>query len=538
MSPISFRAFLRPASSSFSFSRRLTPGPLALVLLGGLSACDKPQPPAPKPAPVAQDAGPAAPAVPPEVTLLVTGGVGGQLLPTGEGDQLKGGAAEILGRWVAEEKHCPTPLAEGQPECKDAGTLVLSTGDNWNGPALSSFFLGETTSAVMRRLGYAASALGNHELDFGREQFLKNATIGGFPFLAANLRVKDEALAKDFKVPAFQVFERRGLKVGVVGLASTKTVSAAMAGRAEGLELIGYEEALTAAVPQAQAAGADVLVVVADACPSELQPIVEKHADWKLALVVGGGRCAQPFETAKVGETAIASISRGLDKYLRAHITFDAKKPAGQKVSALDTKLIAVPAGAGAPAPDSQTAQIINGFKQQLDQRLGEQIGFSKKGLKQDSKEMVRWIAGSMREVLGTDAAVLNKKGLRQDLPPGPITLGSIYSVLPFENSLVIAKVKGGDLAQQLANPEAVISGFTAAGKNKFKDSKGKPLDPKREYTVATVEYLYFGGDGFGFDKLDAEPTETGMAWQTPVIDWTKQKGFTEAKPLEKALPK
>lgn len=538
MSPISFRAFFRPASSSFSFSRRLTPGPLALVLLGGLSACDKPQPPAPKPAPVAQDAGPAAPAVPPEVTLLVTGGVGGQLLPTGEGDQRKGGAAEILGRWVAEEKHCPTPLAEGQPECKDAGTLVLSTGDNWNGPAISSFFLGETTSAVMRRLGYAASALGNHELDYGREQFLKNATLGGFPFLAANLRVKDEALAKDFKVPAFQVFERRGLKVGVVGLASTKTVSAAMAGRAEGLELIGYEEALTGAVPQAQAAGADVLVVVADACPSELQPIVEKHADWKLALVVGGGRCAQPFETAKVGDTSIVSISRGLDKYLRAHITFDAKKPAGQKVTALDAKLIAVPVGAGAPEPDAQTAQIINGFKEQLDQRLGEQIGFSKKGLKQDSKEMVRWIAGSMREVLGTDAAVLNKKGLRQDLPAGPITLGTIYSVLPFENSLVIAKVKGADLAKQLANPEALVSGFTAAGKNKFKDSKGKPLDPKREYTVATVEYLYFGGDGFEFEKLDGEPTETGMAWQTPVIDWTKQKGFTEAKPLEKALPK
>ncbi|ADO70868.1 bifunctional metallophosphatase/5'-nucleotidase [Stigmatella aurantiaca] len=536
MSPISFRAFV-PESSSSSSLRRRAPGALALALLGGLAACEKPTPP-PPPVQAPKDAAPAAPVVPPEVTLLVTGGVGGQLLPVGEGEQLKGGAAEILGQWVAEEKHCPTPLSQGQAECKDPGTLVLSTGDNWNGPAISSFFVGETTSAVMRRLGYAASALGNHELDYGREQFTKNVAIGGFPFLAANLKVKDAALAKDFQVPAFQVFERRGLKVGVVGLASGKTVTAAMAGRADGLELIGYEEALTGAIPQAQSAGADVLVVVADACPSELKPLVEKHADWKLTLVVGGGRCAQPFETAKVGETSIVSISRGLDKYLRAHVTFDPKKPAGQKVTALDTKLIAVPAGAGAPAPDSQTAQIINGFKEQLDQRLGEQIGFTKKGLKQDSKEMVRWITGSMREILGTDAVVINRKGLRQELPAGPITLGSIYSVLPFENSLLITKIKGADLAKELANPEALISGFTAAGKNKFKDSKGKALDPKKEYAVATIEYLYFGGDGFGFEKLDAEPTETGMAWQTPVIDWTKKQGFTEAKPLEKSLPK
>ena len=55
---------------------------------------------------------------------------------------------------------------------------------------------------------------------------------------------------------------------------------------------------------------------------------------------------------------------------------------------------------------------------------------------------------------------------------------------------------------------------------------------------MATVEYLYFGRDGFDFEKLDPEPKETGMAWQTPVIEWTKEKKSTDAKPVEKALPK
>ncbi len=499
-----------------------------VLALGALAGCEKSNP-TPPPAPAEQPAAaqaPAAPAVPHEVTLLVTGGAFGQLQPA-EG---KGGAAELLGRWVAEEKHCPGPVKDGQATCADAGTLALATGDHWNGPAISSFFLGTPTAEVMGRMGYAASALGNHELAFGKEAFLKNRAAGGFPFLAANLKVKDPAVAGDLSLPPFQVFERRGLKIGVVGLASEKTVRTAMAGRAEGLEVTGYEEALNIAVPEARKAGADVVVVVADACVSELQPVVAKHAEWKLALVAGG-RCPKPVDV-KEGNTSFVSLDRGFGKYLRAHLKFDPAKPAGEKVTDVETKVVEASGG----TPDSETAQLVAKWKTQLDEVLGQQIGFSKAGIPQESPQMAKWVAGAVREVLGTDGAVLNRGGIRGDLPAGAVTRGSIYSVMPFENTLLVVNLKGEDLAKQLANPNALIAGFTAAGKDKFKDAKGKALDPKKEYTVATVEYLYFGGDGFEFEKLDPEPTETGMAWQTPVVDWTKGKESSEKKPLEKLL--
>jgi 5'-nucleotidase/UDP-sugar diphosphatase len=548
VSPNTDRAlFCRDASPSSALSaapRRLGLAALTVALVASLTACgDKPSQPAQPspdskdPAATAKDTAAPKPPEPQMVTLLITGSVSGQLVPVMEGEQAKGGAAEILGRWVAEEKHCAGPVKpDGQGACADASTLVLATGDHWHGPALSSFFVGETTSAVMARMGYAASALGNHEFDFGREQFTKNASTGGFPFLAANLKVKDAALAKGMEVPAFKVFDRKGLKVGVVGLTSPKTVTAAMAGRAEGLDLVGFEEALASAVPQARSAGADLVVVLVDGCVAELQPTLDKHPEWKLALVAGG-RCPTPVET-KSGDTALVSLGRGFDKYLRASVTFDPAKPAGEKVTKLETKVVDVVGGSGAPPADAETAKLITGFKEELDKRLGEQIGFTKTGLKQDSPLMGRWVAGSMREVLKTDVVVLNRKGIRQDLPAGPITLGSIYSVLPFENSLLMIKVKGADLAGQLANPEALISGFTAAGKGKFKDAKGKPLDPKKEYTVGTVEYVYFGGDGFEFEKLAPETTETGMAWQTPVVEWTRNQKSNEKKPIEKSLPK
>ena len=91
----------------------------------------------------------------------------------------------------------------------------------------------------------------------------------------------------------------------------------------------------------------------------------------------------------------------------------------------------------------------------------------------------------------------------------------------------------------ELPNNEASLIPITscllvkASDPEALKDAKGKPLDPSKVYKVATVEYLYFGGDGFTFENIDSNPGETGMSWQTPVIDWTKQQATSATKPLE-----
>lgn len=508
---------------------RRASGVMAVALLGALSGCDKN--PAKEETPPAPQA-PAAPK-PVTVTVLVTGSPSGQLLPTTEGEKPTVGAAELLGAWESQEKHCVGQVkADGAAPCANATTLALTIGDAWSGPSISSFFYGESTATVMGRMGYAASALGNHELDYGREQFQKNQQAGGFPFLAANLTVKDASLGKGWEMPGAKVFDRQGLKVGVVGLTSHKTVPTAMPGRAEGLEIIPDEQALTSAVAEAQKAGADTLVVLADLCPSVLQPVIAKHPEWKVSLVAGG-RCPQPVDTTKEGNTTFVSLGRGFDKYLRASYTFEASKPEGEQVTAVETKIVDVPADA---KPNAELARQLSDYKAQLDKALGEQIGFTKKGLEKGSEQLGQWVASAIQQQLGVDAVVLNRNGFRAGLPAGPVTKGSVYSVLPFENTLMFVDVKGADLARQLSNEQAVFAGFKAAGKGKFKDAKGKPLDPKKEYKVATVEYLYFGGDGFEFEKLDPEPGETGMSWQTPVIEWTQKQATTEAKPLEKAV--
>ena len=165
-------------------SRALEAGCSALLLTGALVLCG-----CPKPAAAVPDAGPAVVRTP-VVTLLITGAENGYLLPNPDDQGVsRGGAAQLLGRWVANHGHCAGPLkADGSGACANASTLVLSTGDNGNGASISSYFRAVPAAEVMAQMGYAASAFGNRELDFGRAQFVLNAKTGGFPYLAADLR--------------------------------------------------------------------------------------------------------------------------------------------------------------------------------------------------------------------------------------------------------------------------------------------------------------------------------------------------------------
>jgi 5'-nucleotidase / UDP-sugar diphosphatase len=383
----------------------------------------------------------------------------------------------------------------------------------------------------MKEMGYAASAFGKHELDFGKERFLKARDLGGFPYLAANLKVK-EGGAKDLELPAFKTFKRRGFTISVVGLVNINAPMTTMPGRYDGLTVTPYEEALAATLPKAWE-GADAVVILADLCPGDLRPILEKHADWKVS-VAAAGHCADHADT-QAGTVLIPYVGRRFESYTAVKLTFDPKKPAKERLVNVDPAHKEVVAGAGVPNPSTALAIGIDSWKKKLDTLLGEKIGHTKSGFSRSSPDLARWITTAWKDTLKADVGLINKGGLRQDLPPGEITKSSVYDVLPFDNSLFVCKVKGAELVRELANKNALYAGVKKAGA-KFKDAKGKAIDPKKVYTVVTADYLYLGGDGYHFSKEDPHGVETGMSWQTPVIDWTKKQGTSAGSPLEKKL--
>ncbi len=465
------------------------------------------------------------------VTLLVTADENGALLPAIENGASKGGGvAELMGLWVRNEKHCPGPVkAGGAPSCPDGATIALTAGDHFGGAPISNLFAGESTAQAMKQLGYSASALGNHDFDFGRDGFKKYAADAALPYVAANVTTDAEAKSLGFK--PFVVVERKGVKVAVVGLASVASEKTTMPNRFTGVTVEPYEAALAKAVPDAWAAGADAVVVLAHECPDQLAPVFERHADWKVSLVAGA-HCQKPVN-AKAGGAVLASAGRRFEEYLRAQIEVDPSKAAKDRVVRVDAAR--VPVAPNTP-PDAATAAIVAGWKTKLDTALGENVGFSSAGLAKDSPQLARLVGIALRDFLKADLALVNKSGLRGALPKGEISKKAVYEALPYDNSVMIAHVKGSDLLPNLGNPQAVVVGAVEKGKGAWQDAQGKPIDPAKTYAVAMPDFIYFGGDNFAFEKADPNATETGMVWQTVVIEWFKEAKTTAEKPVEQRL--
>lgn len=110
------------------------------------------------------------------------------------------------------------------------------------------------------------------------------------------------------------------------------------------------------------------------------------------------------------------------------------------------------------------------------------------------------------------DFVLLNHGGIRSIISKGNITTRTAYEVMPFDNSVVVVKLKGAqvkELVEYLAKGKRAhpISQLNIVldsdGNFKSATLNSKPLDFSKTYNVATNDYLYNGGDHMDFFKTN-----------------------------------
>ena len=129
------------------------------------------------------------------------------------------------------------------------------------------------------------------------------------------------------------------------------------------------------------------------------------------------------------------------------------------------------------------------------------------------------------------DAAVINIGGIRSTIGKGNILLRQVYEVMPFENEVMIVKLKGSDLQGlfdyyakiQKNNPVSHLYIETDAGKFINGTINGEKINVKRDYYIATSDYLAFGGDSMNFFKK-GELISTGIKLRDLFIEKFKAK--------------
>ncbi|MFH1807322.1 MAG: 5'-nucleotidase C-terminal domain-containing protein [Pseudomonadota bacterium] len=128
------------------------------------------------------------------------------------------------------------------------------------------------------------------------------------------------------------------------------------------------------------------------------------------------------------------------------------------------------------------------------------------------------------------DLAFSNAGGVRNDIPAGKVTVGTLFEVMPFDNSIVVFELSGEDLQRTLDSLAARGGDPMSGARYLLKDGRaqdltigGRPINPKGRYRVATNDYVFDGGGRIaGLDRA-TRVVRTGVLLRDALIDQVRE---------------
>jgi 5'-nucleotidase len=271
----------------------------------------------------------------------------------------------------------------------------------------------------------------------------------------------------------------------------------------------------------------------------------------KGAAAIFGGHSHQTFASViktspAVAPTVLGQVRNAGVEYTRTQICLRNGAVVGQSIQHVlraASATINTSVASTVSTADVATAAMVKKYKDQLSSKLDVKIGqvsalFPLGGTppvqRSGETPMGNYIADVMRAKYKTDFAIQNGGGIRDTFPaknyvpaatglvrtgagPLDVTLGDAFTVFPFGNQIATTVITGANLWKALENgvggnypndgrfPQ--ISGF------KFSFDASKPVGSRivevtkldgtaiakdsKEYTLTTLDFLIYGGDGY-----------------------------------------
>ncbi|MDU1905999.1 MAG: 5'-nucleotidase C-terminal domain-containing protein [Dysgonomonas sp.] len=184
--------------------------------------------------------------------------------------------------------------------------------------------------------------------------------------------------------------------------------------------------------------------------------------------------------------------------------------------------------------------QLVASYKELLDKEMNQVIGKASEDMTYGRPEslLTNLTSDVMLKYANTvlnqhcDLSFMNVNGHRANLAKGDITVGSIYEIYSFENTLAVVKLKGIDLLEAFdsyaklggAGVSSTVKLVVQDGKVKDVRVNGNPIDKDRVYTIITLDYLADGNDGLQALKKAIETEDTGITLRDIMLDYIKQQ--------------
>lgn len=461
-------------------------------------------------------------------------------------------------------------------------TLLVDDGDFVQGEAIGTISKGEDIIPVMNAMKYDVVTPGNHEFDYGLDEFFDFVKMADFPFISCNF-TEDGKLVFD----PYIIKDVAGIRIAFVGISTPEALTTSKGfldykgekryGFAEGDGSELYK-AVQDAVDSARADGADYVYAMA-------------HLGNQLEL--------KPYTYMDV----VAATS-GIDVFFDGHshdtdqVVMKNKDGKDTPRSAAGTKLNCVgyshikaedgkiETGIWTWENDKSIPELL-GMRNEISDLIEQELADVETSLEKvvaktsvdltiydptavdPNNEPIRIVrsqetnlgdlcADSVRIMTGADIGIVNAGGVRDSIKKGDITYNDILRVHPFNNPVTIIEVTGQQMLDALewsarSIPDENGGLFQVSGMSyevdaripspcKEDDKKSmtgivgdrrvsnvmvgdSPIDPSATYTVAGNSFtLTENGDGLtAFDGATVKAAEAGVDSQM-LVDYITDK--------------
>ena len=388
--------------------------------------------------------------------------------------------------------------------------ILLSTGDMWQGSSESNLTYGKMMTEWMNEVGFVSMTLGNHEYDWGEEYITKNLALAEFPFLAINVFDRTTGERAAYCDPSV-IVERDGIKIGIIGAIGDCYSSIATDMSKNVYFKVGSEltQLVKAESERLKSEGVNLIVyALHDGYGSSSSG--EKNVEastiksyYEAAL--SAGYVDIVFE-AHTHQSYILSDSKGVihlqgggENKGISHALVYINTANGNK--GVSTREIINSSVYSSYAPDPIVDELLKKYEDEISKAY-EKLGYN--ATYRDDSVVEQLVADLYCqfgvELWGNEYNIVLGGGFIRTRSPynlyaGDVTYSDVYSLLPFDNDIVLCSISGTNLLNKFINSTSsdYYIGFSEWGES-IKDS----IDPSKTYYIVTDSYT----SGYASNKL------------------------------------